>query len=137
MRFVLASLLVVTACSRLEPLTGGDQSCRRTEVLDRAVLPERVEWKKANDDGEQNVLDLWCETVGPAVLLPEPQAADTGAAVADSIAIVSWNTHVGGGDIERFVRDLRGGRFTNGDSVRHFVLLLQEVYRASDSVPAS
>jgi endonuclease/exonuclease/phosphatase family metal-dependent hydrolase len=56
-------------------------------------------------------------------------------ALLDSIAFVSWNTRVGGADIERFLRDLRAGRFTNGDSVHHFVLLLQEVYRSGELVP--
>ncbi|MGH7481371.1 MAG: endonuclease/exonuclease/phosphatase family protein, partial [Longimicrobiales bacterium] len=66
--------------------------------------------------------------------------ADTSAAavtsgVADSIAIVSWNVHVGGGSLEALVDDLRSGRLTGTDTVRHFVLLLQEAYREGELVP--
>ncbi|MEX2281111.1 MAG: endonuclease/exonuclease/phosphatase family protein [Gemmatimonadota bacterium] len=130
-------LLIVVGCSRLEPMLPAGQSCRSTEIIaaDEGV-PERVTWVEAPDTSDRRALDLWCETVGPAVLASKPAGADTGSVVADSIAIVSWNTRVGGGDIARLVRDLRAGRFTNGDSVLHFVLLLQEVYRASDSLPS-
>lgn len=137
MRIALATatalLPLLTACSRLEPALLADD-CRHTEVVGGALLPERVKWTKAREEGDHAVLDRWCETVGPAVFRARPAVEDS--LPIDSIAIVSWNTHVGGGDIERFVRDLRSGRFTKGDSVRHFVLLLQEVYRVSDSVPA-
>jgi endonuclease/exonuclease/phosphatase family metal-dependent hydrolase len=47
---------------------------------------------------------------------------------------VSWNVHVGGGDIDRFVSDLRDGRLTQGRIPAGFVLLLQEAVR-SEGVP--
>jgi len=53
----------------------------------------------------------------------------------DSLAVVSWNTHVGGGDVEGLVADLRAGELSGGAQVRHFVLALQEVARAGASVP--
>jgi endonuclease/exonuclease/phosphatase family metal-dependent hydrolase len=49
--------------------------------------------------------------------------------------VVTWNTHVGGGYLERLVGDLRGGRLTGGVPVTEFVLLLQEVYRSGAEVP--
>ena len=48
---------------------------------------------------------------------------------------MSWNTHVGAGDIDAFVSDLRSGRLT-GKPVTDFVLLLQEVYRGGSGVPS-
>jgi endonuclease/exonuclease/phosphatase family metal-dependent hydrolase len=114
----------------------GGETCRRTQLIDPSdPLPERINWVEASDTTNRRTLDLWCETVGPGVLRKSVPGADSSNVIVDSIAIVSWNTRVGGADIERFVRDLRSGRFTNGDSVHHFVLLLQEVYRASDSLP--
>jgi endonuclease/exonuclease/phosphatase family metal-dependent hydrolase len=53
------------------------------------------------------------------------------------LTLVAWNTHVGAGDIHRIVSDLRAGRLTAGRPVNAFVLLLQEVLRESDRVPAS
>jgi endonuclease/exonuclease/phosphatase family metal-dependent hydrolase len=129
--------LFALACNRLEPMIAPGESCRRTILQDGdGILPPAVDWTEAPDTADRRVLDYWCETVGGAVLDPKPAVRDTGDIVVDSVAIVSWNTHVGGADIERFVRDLRAGRFSNGDSIHHFVLLLQEVFRAGDSVPA-
>lgn len=53
----------------------------------------------------------------------------------DSLLVVTWNVHVGGGDLEQFVAHLRAGQFTDGAPVADFVLLLQEVYRESEGVP--
>ncbi|HET9985698.1 MAG TPA: endonuclease/exonuclease/phosphatase family protein [Longimicrobiales bacterium] len=74
----------------------------------------------------------WCVAVGTPVLRNRP--GSQGAAV-DSLLVVTWNTHVGGGDVARLVGDLRAGRIT-GAPVQDFVLLLQEVYRAGGTVPA-
>jgi endonuclease/exonuclease/phosphatase family metal-dependent hydrolase len=128
-------LALLMACDRLESMLSPGESCRRTAFVDAPLLHLPVTWTETPDSAERNILDRWCETVGPAVADPTPALGDTGDVRIDSIAIVSWNTHVGGADIERFVRDLRAGRFTQGDSVHHFVLLLQEVFRAGDAVP--
>ena len=48
------------------------------------------------------------------------------------ITFVSWNVHVGNGDLVRFVDDLRAGRWTAGHPVFDIVLLLQEVLRRGD-----
>lgn len=82
---------------------------------------------------EQAELNQWCKTVGPPLFDPNPETP--AAQRIDSLAIVSWNVHVGGGDVSAFVRDLRAGRLTAGPPVHNFVLLLQEAYRASDDIP--
>ena len=51
------------------------------------------------------------------------------------VVFVSWNVHVGGGDIRSFVSDLRAGLHTDGRRFPHYVLLLQEAVRTLD-VPA-
>ena len=53
----------------------------------------------------------------------------------DAIAVVTWNVHVGGGDIVGFVQALRAGRFTNGVPVPEMILLVQETFRSSRDVP--
>jgi endonuclease/exonuclease/phosphatase family metal-dependent hydrolase len=55
----------------------------------------------------------------------------------DSLIIVSWNTHVGGADLNTFIQDLRSGKLTSGEPIHDFVLLLQEVFRAGPTVPVS
>ena len=68
------------------------------------------------------ILDAWCKAVGPVhARLGEPAAA----ASLDSLVVVTWNVHVGGGDVTRLVHDLRAGALTEGRPVESFVLLLQ------------
>src|SRR5690606_22458341 len=55
----------------------------------------------------------------------------------DSLVVVTWNVHVGGGDLPRLVADLRAGALTGGARVEAFVLLLQEAHRGGASVPAA
>ncbi|HUE77929.1 MAG TPA: endonuclease/exonuclease/phosphatase family protein [Longimicrobiales bacterium] len=99
------------------------------------VVTDRTEaeWQAPRDGAERHQLNAWCAAVGPAVF---GGWADPPPTRVDSIAIVSWNVHVGGGDLRGLVRDLREGVFTSGVPVEHFVLLLQEAYREDDSVPA-
>ena len=54
---------------------------------------------------------------------------------ADGFVVVSWNVHVGGGDVEQVVDRLRRGEFTDGVPVPNFALLLQEAYREGSDVP--
>ena len=90
-----------------------------------------VQWLSAAE--RQDLLDRWCSTVGAPITFGAP-AVDEAAAL-DSLAILTWNTHVGAGDLEALVTDLRVGRLTGGAPVRSFVILLQEVYRAGGTVP--
>jgi endonuclease/exonuclease/phosphatase family metal-dependent hydrolase len=91
-----------------------------------------VHWVDASNADERAALDRWCAGVGGPLRLTAVEGA---RAMADRFAVVTWNTHVGAADVDRFVADLRGGRLTDGVPVRDFVLLLQEVYRAGREVP--
>jgi endonuclease/exonuclease/phosphatase family metal-dependent hydrolase len=51
------------------------------------------------------------------------------------VVFVSWNVHVGSGDVRTFVADLLAGTHTRGRRFQHFVLLLQEAVRTA-RVPA-
>jgi endonuclease/exonuclease/phosphatase family metal-dependent hydrolase len=62
-------------------------------------------------------------------------AREDGIPQLDSVLIVSWNTHSGNGDLNRFIEDLRLGVLTGGRKTDHFVLLLQEVRREGPPVP--
>ena len=53
----------------------------------------------------------------------------------EDITFVSWNVHVGSGDIRAFVKDLTSGNHTAGRPVRHYVLMLQEAVRTDGAPP--
>ena len=155
----LALLLAAAGCAgaRMEGL-GDDAealSCRPVLTPEGAPSAAVVTWRRAVEDVEE--LAEWCASVGPVVVsadplaaggsaraagtVPQPQSGDADAVrrevpVLDSVPVVTWNVHVGGGEVERLVGELRGGRIT-GRPERHFVLLLQEVHRADSArVPA-
>ena len=95
-----------------------------------------IEWIRPPDAADRNAHASWRKAVGPPLVLeiPEPRQ---GAKRQDSLVIASWNTHVGGGDLNAFIRDLRSGKLTSGIAIYDFVLLLQEVFRAGPPVPVS
>ena len=58
-----------------------------------------------------------------------------GAIGIEEITFVSWNVHVGSGDVRAFVRDLTSGVHTGGRAVSHYVLMLQEAVRTGGVPP--
>ena len=83
---------------------------------------------------DRDALARWCETIGP--ILIQPLAVQRASGPIDRIVIVTWNVHVGSGNVGDLVARLRRGEFTEGRPVTQFVLLLQETYRRDTAVPA-
>jgi endonuclease/exonuclease/phosphatase family metal-dependent hydrolase len=141
MRFALIVVVILAITSAVsctawfggseQPPEGIDpQSCRRAPADGTAVR-----WVELKDREDQEDLEEWCATVGPVVVAAHPEPPGD-PPVVSSIAFVTWNIHVGGGEIPSLVRDLRNGVLTGGTPPGHFVLLLQEVYREGPDVPA-
>ena len=91
-----------------------------------------IQWLRVSSTRERPSLDRWCAGVGPPVRIEARQASDV---LSGPFAVVSWNTHVGAGDLDDLIADLRAGKLT-GRPVTDFVLLLQEAYRTGDAVPS-
>jgi endonuclease/exonuclease/phosphatase family metal-dependent hydrolase len=137
-RGVLSGLLIFAvscAGTRVASVPGDIfDACRRlVDGSGRATQAETV-WRSPEEKDDRLPLARSCVSVGPGVFAPPAGAS---AAAIDDLVIVSWNTHVGGGDLTAFVSDLRAGRFTDDQPVRNFVLLLQEVFRAGRAVPSA
>jgi endonuclease/exonuclease/phosphatase family metal-dependent hydrolase len=81
--------------------------------------------------GDRATLDLWCDSVGPPVVVQ----SDVEEASIAGLTIVSWNIHVGGGRVNELVRQLRSGPRAADDA--GMVLLVQEAFRSGTSVPRS
>lgn len=110
-----------------------DRTCRRTQSVGPAE-GDPVEWRVPTDPVQVPMLNPWCAAVGPALVGGWSEEASD-PPVADSLAVVAWNVHVGSGHLPELVADLRSGALTRGRPVTHFVLLLQESHRAGDAVP--
>jgi endonuclease/exonuclease/phosphatase family metal-dependent hydrolase len=118
-------------------LPAGDATslaCRGLIGGDGEPLTASVTWDSPDDGASREALWRSCATVGPGVYRPVPNLA---ARSDVRVAIVSWNVHVGGGDVPALVDEIRSGRHTDGVPVRDFVLLLQEVFRGGAAVPST
>ena len=116
---------------------------RSASQTERAA-PDDLTWSGPAEsrDIEQN--NVWCRTVGRPVFRDLPAVRLEQANRVDSLAVLTWNVNLGGGDVVAFVAqelgltcdpDGRGDRRADREPPFHFVLLLQEVYRASASLP--
>jgi endonuclease/exonuclease/phosphatase family metal-dependent hydrolase len=101
-------------------------SCRTVESVD----PAEVTWLAPDVPRDRRRLDDWCRTVGPLVMQPAHDAHLASArpveeSEASDLLLITWNTHLGRGDLEGLVQQIRRGQGTPAG----LVLLLQEVYR--------
>jgi endonuclease/exonuclease/phosphatase family metal-dependent hydrolase len=129
---VLFIAITTAACAGLPP---APDPSRVAALPCRQVVPPAapLAWWSAASRRDRDDLARWCETVGPVLF--EPARALDEAPPRDSLVVVSWNIHVGSGDVDGLVRSLRAGEFTGGTPVHTFVLLLQEAYRRDDVIP--
>jgi endonuclease/exonuclease/phosphatase family metal-dependent hydrolase len=109
------------------------RSCR--QVVDQRASPvaTSVSWLTAVENRDREDVWRWCGTVGPAVIITPTTETDVPA--LEQIAILTWNVHVGGGDLIGLVGDLKAGRLTDGQPIDHYVLLVQEALRTGGAVP--
>jgi endonuclease/exonuclease/phosphatase family metal-dependent hydrolase len=85
-----------------------------------------------DNDSHRATLDSWCRSVGAPHVTSVPA---TPSGEVRRLIVLSWNVHVGGGEVAELVATLRR---TIDESGRHdtgIVLLLQEMFRAGDVVP--
>ena len=126
-------------CARVPVIAGpaGPSLCRSS--IDDAGRPSgHLAWVSPDDPDDHEPLAAWCAAVGPAVVMPEPgRARVDDDALPHSLAIVTWNVHVGGGDVPGLVAAIRRGGMTDGLPVDHVVLLLQEAFRGGSDVPGT
>jgi endonuclease/exonuclease/phosphatase family metal-dependent hydrolase len=92
-----------------------------------------IEWH-ISDEADASELTRWCRAVGPPVY--QATLTDAPAPPLDELTILSWNAHLAEGDLDGLIAQLRSGALTGGRPVSHFVLLVQELYRRGDEVPA-
>jgi endonuclease/exonuclease/phosphatase family metal-dependent hydrolase len=93
----------------------------------------QIQWHTSNA-ADAPELTRWCRAVGAPVFADVVPAS--AAPALDELVVVSWNAHLAEGDLPRLIARIREGSLTGGTPVNHFVLLVQELYRRGDDVPA-
>ena len=98
-----------------------------------------IAWYGPSQERDRWKLAQWCATVGPSVIDSLPATRYGDWLSGDSLAVVTWNVNVGGGDLEGFLRqelglDCRTEPYRSR-RLSHFVVLLQEARRLSEQVP--
>jgi endonuclease/exonuclease/phosphatase family metal-dependent hydrolase len=112
------------------------ESDPRDQSPHKEPVSSSIEWIGPSDAAERKAHASWRKAVGPPLVL-ETQEPGQDAKALDSLIVVSWNTHVGGADLNAFIQDLRSGKLTSGEPIQDFVLLLQEAFRAGPPVPVT
>src|SRR5215207_2207069 len=83
---------------------------------------------------DTDALDRWCRGVGPPLMaLGSENPAEISA--LEDLVVLTWNTHLAEGRLTDLIGELRSGALTDGRPIRHFVLLLQELFRRGSDVP--
>jgi endonuclease/exonuclease/phosphatase family metal-dependent hydrolase len=135
-RVAVALFLVATAACARVPIALPDPAapaCRAAVEPSGRPATVTIDWQLPPEGDDRMPLAAWCRGVGPAVIAGIPAVTRDDA--PGELTVVSWNTFVGGGDLRAFVAALTAGSLTGGRRVGHFVLLLQEVFRAGAGVP--
>jgi endonuclease/exonuclease/phosphatase family metal-dependent hydrolase len=126
--------IVVSACAASS--MGMRAETAATEAPDLSCTAkdtQRISWRTA-DAADAVQLSRWCRAVGGPVL--SAASASGNAPSLDELTVLSWNAHLAEGDLDQLIAKLRSGALTDGQPVRHFALLVQELYRRGDDVPA-
>jgi hypothetical protein len=76
---------------------------------------QAVSWIAPDVERDRVRLTEWCAAVGPVLYEPPASGSGGDARPLDRVALVSWNTHVGGGDVDAVLARIRAGEFTAGD----------------------
>jgi endonuclease/exonuclease/phosphatase family metal-dependent hydrolase len=131
----VAFLLMMLAYTDASPADGmATPTCRQLKSAVRSQNTPDLSWIIPTADSDKAKLDRWCENVGPALFRAPTQMR---APMDGRILLVNWNIHVGNGDIEALIQELRAQEQLAGRGQPDFVFLLQESFRRSVDVPSS
>ena len=129
---ILLAITAISACAAsgaaIERPTADTNAALQCEARSSSAT---VQWH-ATEPTDAVELARWCRAVGRPLFV---NGADSEPPALDDFVTVSWNAHLAEGQLPNLIAELTAGAFTNGRTVKHFVLLVQELYRRSDHVP--
>jgi endonuclease/exonuclease/phosphatase family metal-dependent hydrolase len=131
---LLSAACATSAGMRLGP---AERGCPDGDVASPGTA---ITWYGPADPSDGKSNERWCETVGSAVVEVLPRASLPNPGPADSIAVVTWNILIGGGDVPLLLEEVLGYQCHPtspklGVGFSHFVILIQEAHRRSDAIP--
>jgi endonuclease/exonuclease/phosphatase family metal-dependent hydrolase len=135
---VLIAALAIGACTATSMAVArpaGGESVPTSSSCAARDTQSSIDWH-ISDQTDARELSRWCRAVGAPVFVAQPAATLAAAPSLDELVVLSWNAHLAEGELYSLVAKLRSGELTGGRPVAHFVLLVQELYRNSDQVPA-
>lgn len=135
---ILLAAVAVSACTAtsfaIARPAGPDIPAISTSCNAREAVPS-IRWH-VGDPADAPQLARWCRAVGSPVFVAGTALPDSNPPALDELVTLSWNAHLAKGELAGLIERLRHGAFTGGRPVAHFVLLVQELYRHGDAVPA-
>jgi len=101
----ICSLLALASCARI-PATTDDRSDGASSLACRQVVPPDaiVRWVEPEGRQDRDSLARWCDTIGPVLL--QPLASQAAVPASNRLAVLTWNVHVGSGNVIDLVRRL-------------------------------
>jgi endonuclease/exonuclease/phosphatase family metal-dependent hydrolase len=126
-RLFRSALLSVCVLSAAAPI-GGCVGTHALALRDASGVDPAIAWFAPQSAADVVTLENWRAAVGPPVFTAAGAAP---LLPVRSLTLVSWNTALGAGDVDRLMTDLR-----RTDPGKPIVLLLQEVYRGGPEVPS-
>ena len=135
---ILIAITALSACTASTFAVARPETAPSTAVSTTCIARETtrsIEWRVADlsDAGE---LSRWCRAVGAPVFVESPAVPMAALPSLDDLVVLSWNAHLAEGELGDLIGKLRSGALTGGRPVNHFVLLVQELYRRGEAVPA-
>lgn len=139
------TVLAASACSmspEMERAAPATPACPG-EGLGRAVeAPDttQLQWYRAAGERDVSLASQWCATVDEPVLQLTPASTFSSWEPNQGLEIISWNMEIGEGNLYRMLReefglDCSAARPSVRSGRPPFVVLLQEVWRYSASMP--
>ena len=129
----LLSLCAATSLAIARPATAPDSAVPATCAARESS--SSILWRVSNE-ADTRELSRWCRAVGAPVFVAAPATPAPEPPSLDDLVTLSWNAHLAEGELRALIEKLKSGALTNGRRVSHFVLLVQELYRRGDEVPA-
>lgn len=134
--YPVIATIIISACTATSfALTRPEMSpaAPQSATCSARDIASGIEWH-ASAESDAVEMSRWCRAVGTPVFESREDTAASGPAL-DELVVISWNAHLAEGELTSLIDQLRAGALTNGKPVRHFVLLVQELYRRGDAVP--